>query len=48
MIGKDPALDRHIRDVGKKELADPDFTIERSGKVSKAVVSLHWWLKDIV
>ena len=48
MIGKDPTLDRHIREVGKKELADPDFTIERSAKVSKAVVSLHLWLKGIV
>ena len=48
MIGKDPALDRHIREVGKKELADPDFTMDKLKKVSKAVVSLHWWLKDIV
>ena len=48
MIGKDPVLDRHIREVSQKTLSNPEFTMEKSKNTSHALGSFHAWLKDVV
>ena len=46
-VGKDPALDRHIREVGKK-MVESGLNIDKVKQASQACASLAAWLLEII